>query len=98
VHDLDGDVAGVTSSDYNPSTGHYDTGRVVLDADAYRELADQPGGHLEERAILLHELGHLVGLAHVDDPGELMYPTVGTRSTYGPGDLEGLRLIGQVPC
>ena len=47
---------------------------------------------------LLHELGHLVGLDHVDDPNELMYPRAAERTSYGPGDLKGLALLGAIPC
>ncbi|MDO8106995.1 peptidase M10A and M12B matrixin and adamalysin [Isoptericola sp. b441] len=48
--------------------------------------------------VLRHELGHLVGLAHVDDPRELMYPGVGLAATYAAGDLVGLAALGSGPC
>jgi hypothetical protein len=48
-------------------------------------------------SVLLHELGHIMGLDHVKDPDQLMYsgrhPNFGLRD-YGPGDLEGLRRLG----
>lgn len=50
------------------------------------------------RAILLHELGHVVGLGHVDRPTELMYPVQGGQLDYGPGDLAGLARLGSGPC
>ena len=43
--------------------------------------------------VLLHEIAHSVGLGHVDDPGQLMHPASGDRSTYGPGDLAGLHQV-----
>ncbi|MDP9497989.1 MAG: M10 family metallopeptidase domain-containing protein [Actinomycetota bacterium] len=46
---------------------------------------------------LLHELGHLVGLAHVEDPGQLMHPQ-GRIAAYGAGDLRGLAAAGSGPC
>lgn len=49
-----------------------------------------------EGNLMLHELGHLVGLDHVDDSHEVMYPSASDDEPdgYGPGDLEGLRLLG----
>ncbi len=43
--------------------------------------------------LLLHELGHAVGLDHVFDIGQVMYPTT-SRTEFGPGDLEGLWRVG----
>jgi len=51
-----------------------------------------------DEAVILHEFGHVLGLAHVDSPGELMYVHNVGRTTYGPGDVEGLRLLGRGPC
>ncbi len=48
--------------------------------------------------VLLHELGHAMGLDHVSDPTQVMHdgslPT--SPNTYGPGDLRGLWLSGAV--
>jgi predicted Zn-dependent protease len=70
---------------------------VALDRDLYAQL-DEADDRTEMRAILDHELGHVVGLAHVHDPGELMYDDNVGRSTFGPGDLQGLARVGDVPC
>jgi hypothetical protein len=45
--------------------------------------------------VLLHEFGHIMGLAHVDTAGEIMHKAGGGVTTYGPGDLEGLRSLGR---
>lgn len=54
--------------------------------------------------VLMHELSHVMGLAHVGSGGELMWsPDVkgATRNpnpfqtSWGPGDLEGLDLLGR---
>jgi hypothetical protein len=44
--------------------------------------------------IFLHEAGHALGLAHVNDPQQLMYPTAGYVTTFGDGDLSGLSALG----
>jgi len=73
----------------------YFGGIVVMDADA---TATQGFGYrYAHGSVLLHELGHIMGLDHVKDPDQLMYsgryPNFSVR-TFGPGDLEGLRRLG----
>ncbi len=78
-------------------------GYVVLDADAD---ADFVAGFAPERGLLgarpargrllLHELGHAVGLAHVEDDRQVMHPRVRrTDGTWGEGDLAGLQALRQ---
>lgn len=69
------------------------TAQVVVDAD---DITD--GGHEDPGALgptLLHEFGHLVGLDHVHHAGEIMQPDGGGVTSYGPGDLAGLRYLGR---
>ena len=72
------------------------SGQVVLDAD---DLAYPGDGGVRAFAYyaVLHELGHLVGLAHVDEPTQLMYPQ-GHIASFAPGDLRGLAVVGSGPC
>ena len=45
--------------------------------------------------VILHELGHIVGLDHVADPQSVMNPTHGLRpAAWGPGDRRGLWEVG----
>lgn len=98
VPELAGRIAGIGGSVAvgPPGRLRYVTGIVVLDRDVFAgfdrdESADAQG-------IVDHELGHLVGLGHVDDPGELMYEDNLGRNTFGPGDLEGLARLGPLGC
>jgi hypothetical protein len=45
--------------------------------------------------VVLHELGHVMGLGHVREIGELMEPSGGGVTDFGPGDLEGLHRLGR---
>ena len=74
----------------------YVTGMVALKASFFRQQ-DALGRSELERAVVMHELGHVLGLDHVKDRNELMYPSV-TRMSYGPGDIEGLAKLGAVRC
>jgi matrixin len=73
----------------------YFGGIVVVDVDATAERGF--GYRYAHGPVLLHELGHIMGLDHVRDPNQLMYsgrhPNVGVHD-YGTGDLEGLRRLG----
>jgi hypothetical protein len=46
--------------------------------------------------LLLHELGHAVGLQHVQDKSQVMYPVIGSWSPggYASGDRGGLTKVG----
>jgi hypothetical protein len=74
----------------------YVTGQVAVNGPATASLAPGFGSGLTMGALLLHELGHVVGLGHVSDPTQIMYPDLHTRGStqYGPGDLGGLERLG----
>lgn len=102
VPELAGQVAGVGGSAAVPGADGTGTwlaaGRLVLDAKDVAELLERDGGAAQARAIMVHELAHVLGLDHVDDPAELMHPMTSTRTDLGPGDRQGLALVGQVAC
>jgi hypothetical protein len=52
----------------------------------------------EVRAVIMHELAHVLGLAHVNSPFELMYERNLGLTQYGPGDRQGLARLGRAAC
>jgi hypothetical protein len=101
VPELAGRVAGVGGSVAIEDQGgriRYVTGGVTLDRGLYGELMETPEGRAQARAILLHELGHLLGLDHVDDENELMNADNLGKLDFGPGDLAGLARVGAGSC
>lgn len=75
------------------------TGAVQLDAENMASLMKRTNGKDLARGIVLHELGHVVGLTHIDDATQLMYPRSRAGVTdFGSGDLTGLAALGKGTC
>lgn len=93
------DRAGVTYTRAVATSG----GPVIVGADILITVrtppANDPGLHAGLRLVLLHELGHAVGLRHVDLVGQVM-SAVEQRwlSEYGSGDRLGLHHLGSGGC
>lgn len=100
IAELTDDIAGIGGSRVLTGPGGSErlvAGTIALSREYYASLT-QRGDHAEALAVLLHEFGHVFGLAHVDSSGELMYHDNIGRTSFGPGDLEGLHRLGQGPC
>lgn len=98
---LAGDVVGLGGSSYGHSPGNpyvYVAGQAQLDAPDITETLQQPNGREHVRAVIMHELAHVVGLDHVDDPNELMSVESNGRTTLGDGDRTGLAILGGGAC
>jgi hypothetical protein len=99
VPDLEGSTAGIGGS--TPARVRnriqYVTGLVVLDTEAYDRM-EHIGDRDSEVLILSHELGHVLGLDHVDDVDELMNAEYVGQSGFGPGDRNGLERLHALPC
>ena len=110
---LSGPVAGIAGISWRQSTtaARVDYGYVIIDAkevvrktDAVSEPFDpRPATKRPPdvvRSLYMHEFGHAVGLSHVRDKKQLMYPRLipERADTLGPGDLRGLRKLGNQRC
>ncbi|WP_296603975.1 hypothetical protein [Nocardioides sp.] len=71
-------------------------GGVTINTAFNKALKPGSGEGLTRVAALMHEIGHAVGLMHVDgDPAQLMSPSVGYGlDRWGAGDLAGLETVG----
>jgi len=77
---------------------HLVSGLLYFDAPELSLIAQWPTGFAQMRTVMLHEIGHLVGLGHVVDPTAVMYPSDGGQGDYNLGDLRGLAYAGSGPC
>jgi hypothetical protein len=70
---------------------------MALEVDGMAALAPGFGAGRSRGGVLLHELGHVVGLDHVADVHETMNAALlpGSPAGFGAGDLEGLRRLGR---
>ncbi|MBT2547615.1 matrixin family metalloprotease [Arthrobacter sp. ISL-65] len=91
-------TGGSTHYSYGNGPKSYVTGSLELDAPQMAMELERPDGTAYATAVILHELGHVMGLEHVDDPVQLMYPEIGAPDGLAAGDLNGLYQLGRAPC
>ncbi len=72
-------------------------GFAVFDRDKARQMRSGFGSGARRGNLVLHELGHVMGLDHVSDKDQLMYPTLSNKTPNGfaAGDRAGLAQLGQ---
>ena len=58
---------------------------------------DQKASTREDKSLYMHELGHVLGLAHASETANIMYPIVSDHTDLGAGDVNGVRSMNK-PC
>jgi len=82
----------------DPGTVRFVSGLAVFNGPALDQQL-RTGDDSKAGAVLLHELGHLVGLDHVTDPYQVMFESNAfPLASYRSGDLRGLEQLGRGPC
>lgn len=91
-------TGGSTHFSYDDGPKTFVTGSLELDAPQISEELGQPDGKLYATAVILHELSHVMGLEHVEDHRQLMFPEIGTPEGLVAGDLNGLYKLAGALC
>lgn len=77
----------------------YVTGQITLDRTQVTGLLKNPEAREEVEAAFAHEAGHVLGLDHVEDPTQLMYPRSNPEVVQpAAGDRRGLAAVGAAEC
>ncbi len=80
-------------TDVRPVNGRIGQAIVAISVTADGRLA-VGYGPLSWGALVMHEIGHVLGLAESDDPDDLMYPVLGEGSgRISPDDRAGLKAL-----
>lgn len=82
------------------------SGILFLDLPQIEAQLSQPGPDVDHaqrrraiRSVMLHEIGHIMGLQHVGDPEQLMFPEARPGVwDFGVGDIRGLYRLATGPC
>ena len=87
-----GGIGSVKWSSDDPDSGLITSGSVMIDAN------DVPPPTRSVPAVYVHEAGHALGLAHVDDEAQMMFTNAPPSAKISSGDREGIRTLASAAC
>lgn len=70
----------------------------MLDTPDLLQVAMRPQGLSQVKATIMHEIAHVAGLTHVEDPTQLMHATSTEATEFAAGDRAGLAKLGVGEC
>lgn len=77
----------VTTSDGTTTTSIIN-GSAIFSVDFLAQASQK-----DARALLLHEIGHVMGLGHTDDDSQVMHQMLDGDVTLGAGDVAGVQAV-----
>ena len=72
--------------------------RIRLSSSLFDTMPEGEIDRLSKKMAIAHELSHVFGIGHSNDPDSYMYPVIALNSSITPADRAALAIAGSRPC